>query len=191
MHYMEASFRTTLNGAGELLYMLSSFVDVTDHREAETALRSSLQKLEETIEFMPDPTFIIDRNHRVIAWNRAIETLTGVKREEVLGKEDIQDAFSIYEGKRPVLVNLLDNAHKFSPTGSVIEISATADAEGLTLEVADHGYGPCPLERCARHRAVVAHRRRVPLALRQWPVRPSEDPRAAQGQQGRVVAPQT
>jgi PAS domain S-box-containing protein len=108
MQYMEASFRTTLNGAGELLYMLSSFVDITDHKEAETALRSSLQKLEETIEFMPDPTFIIDRNHRVIAWNRAIEALTGVKREEVLGKEDIQDAFSIYEGRRPVLVNLLD-----------------------------------------------------------------------------------
>ena len=40
-----------------------------------------------------------------------------------------------------VLVNLLDNAHKFAPAGSVIEISATADAEGLTLEVADHGYG--------------------------------------------------
>ncbi|MCU0628427.1 MAG: PAS domain S-box protein [Methanoregulaceae archaeon] len=108
MQYMEASFRTTLNGAGGLLYMLSSFVDITDHKEAETALRSSLQKLEETIEFMPDPTFIIDRNHRVIAWNRAIETLTGVKREEVLGKEDIQDAFSIYKGVRPVLVNLLD-----------------------------------------------------------------------------------
>jgi PAS domain S-box-containing protein len=108
MQYMEASFRTTLNGAGELLYMLSSFVDITDHKEAETALRSSLQKLEETIEFMPDPTFIIDRNHRVIAWNRAIETLTGVKREEVLGKEDLQAAFSFFKGERPILVNLLD-----------------------------------------------------------------------------------
>ncbi|MDD1708539.1 MAG: PAS domain S-box protein [Methanoregulaceae archaeon] len=104
----EASFRTTLNGSGELLYMLASFVDITDHKEAETALRSSLQKLEETIEFMPDPTFIIDRNHRIIAWNRAIETLTGVKREDVLGKEDFQDAFSFFKGERPILVNLLN-----------------------------------------------------------------------------------
>ena len=108
MIYMEASFRTTVNGSGELLYMLASFVDITDHKEAETALRSSRQKLEETIEFMPDPTFIIDRNHRIIAWNRAIETLTGVKREDVLGKEDFKDAFSFFKGERPILVNLLD-----------------------------------------------------------------------------------
>ncbi|MDZ4185534.1 MAG: sensor histidine kinase KdpD [Desulfuromonadales bacterium] len=40
-----------------------------------------------------------------------------------------------------VLINLLDNAHKFSPIGSVIEISATADTAGLTLEVADRGAG--------------------------------------------------
>ena len=108
MVYMEASFRTTMDGAGELLYVLVSLVDISDHKEAETALRSSLQKLEETIEFMPDPTFIIDKNHRVIAWNRAIETLTGVKREDVLGKADFEDAFSIFKGERPVLVNLLD-----------------------------------------------------------------------------------
>ena len=97
-----------MDGAGELLYVLVSLVNITDHKEAETALRSSLQKLEETIEFMPDPTFIIDKNHRVIAWNRAIETLTGVKREDVLGTADFQDAFSIFKGERPVLVNLLD-----------------------------------------------------------------------------------
>jgi PAS domain S-box-containing protein len=108
IQYMEASFRTTVNGEGHLLYMLASFVDITDHREAETALRSSRQKLEETIEFMPDPTFIVDRTHRIIAWNRAIEALTGIKREDVLGKEDFQNAFSFFKGVRPVLVSILD-----------------------------------------------------------------------------------
>jgi PAS domain S-box-containing protein len=106
--YLESSFRTTLNEEGEPLYMLVSLVNITDHKEAETALRSSRQKLEETIEFMPDPTFIIDKNHRVIAWNRAIETLTGVKRDDVLGKADFHGAFSIFKGERPVLVDLLD-----------------------------------------------------------------------------------
>jgi len=108
MVYLESSIRTTVNGDGELLYMLASFVNITDHKEAEIALRSSLQKLEETIEFMPDPTFIVDRNHRIIAWNRAIELLSGVKREEVMGKEDFQIAFSFLSGSRPVLVDLLD-----------------------------------------------------------------------------------
>ncbi|HAD03982.1 MAG: two-component sensor histidine kinase [Desulfuromonadales bacterium GWC2_61_20] len=40
-----------------------------------------------------------------------------------------------------VLVNLLDNAHKFAPVESIIEIYATADPEGLMLEVSDHGAG--------------------------------------------------
>jgi PAS domain S-box-containing protein len=106
--YTEVSVRTTVNGAGDLQYILISFVNITDHKAAEAALRSSLQKLEETIEFMPDPTFIIDKNHRVIAWNRAMETLTGVKREEVLGKEDFQNAFSFFKGEWPVLVDLLN-----------------------------------------------------------------------------------
>jgi len=40
-----------------------------------------------------------------------------------------------------VLVNLLDNAHKYAPPESVIEVSASVDGEWLTLEVADHGPG--------------------------------------------------
>lgn len=107
LKYMEASFRTTPGPSGELLYMLVSFVDISDHKIAEIALRSSRQKLQETIEFMPDPTFIVDKNRRVIAWNRALETLSGVKREEVLGREDFHHAFAFFDGARPVLVDLL------------------------------------------------------------------------------------
>lgn len=106
--YFVASFRKTTDDTGKFLSLLASFVNITDHKNIETALKSSRQKLSETIEFMPDPTFIIDRNHRVIGWNRALEALSGVKREEVLGKKDFQTAFSFYEGARPVLVDLLD-----------------------------------------------------------------------------------
>jgi PAS domain S-box-containing protein len=105
--YFVASFRKTTDDTGKFLSLLASFVNITDHKNIETALKSSQQKLSETIEFMPDPTFIIDRNHRVIGWNRALEALSGVKREEVLGKKDFQTAFSFYEGERPVLVDLL------------------------------------------------------------------------------------
>jgi len=106
--YFVASFRKTTDDTGKFLSLLASFVNITDHKNIETALKSSQQKLSETIEFMPDPTFIIDRNHRVIGWNRALEALSGVKREEVLGKKDFQTVFSFYEGERPVLVDLLD-----------------------------------------------------------------------------------
>jgi PAS domain S-box-containing protein len=106
--YFIASFRKTMDDTGKLLSLLASFVNITDHKNIENALKSSRQKLSETIEFMPDPTFIVDRDHRIIGWNRALEALSGVKREEVLGKKDFQKAFLFYEGERPVLVDLLN-----------------------------------------------------------------------------------
>jgi two-component system sensor histidine kinase KdpD len=40
-----------------------------------------------------------------------------------------------------VLVNLLDNAHKYAPMESTIEISATTDNGKLSLEISDRGPG--------------------------------------------------
>jgi two-component system, OmpR family, sensor histidine kinase KdpD len=45
-----------------------------------------------------------------------------------------------------VLLNLLDNAVKYTPAGSPIEIIATATDQNLTIEVADHGPGLPPGE---------------------------------------------
>ena len=42
-----------------------------------------------------------------------------------------------------VVSNLLNNAAKFTPEGGRIELSATADTAGLTIEVADNGVGLC------------------------------------------------
>ncbi|NYT08118.1 MAG: PAS domain S-box protein [Methanomicrobiales archaeon] len=106
--HFAVSIRCSFDPAGNIIYTLISLVNITEFRSIETALKGSRQKLSETIEFMPDPTFIIDRNHRVIAWNRSLEMLTGVKRDEVLGKKDFRKAFSFFGDERPVLVDILD-----------------------------------------------------------------------------------
>jgi PAS domain S-box-containing protein len=103
-----ASIRCSFDEAGTIRFTLASLVNITQFRSIETALKSSRQKLSETIEFMPDPTFIIDKNHQVIAWNRALEMLTGVKRDEVLGRSDFRKAFSFFGNQRPILVDILD-----------------------------------------------------------------------------------
>ena len=40
-----------------------------------------------------------------------------------------------------MLVNLLDNAAKYTPAGTLIELSAVRDSEGLMLRVTDEGPG--------------------------------------------------
>jgi PAS domain S-box-containing protein len=106
--YFMASFQSTIDGEGSLLYTLTSFVNISESKNIETALKSTKQKLSETIEFMPDPTFIVDRNHAVIAWNRALELLTGVKKDEIIGKKDYQKAFTFFQKERPILVDILE-----------------------------------------------------------------------------------
>jgi len=46
-----------------------------------------------------------------------------------------------------VLVNLLENAHKYSPPGTAVEVAARRAGDGLELAVADRGPGVPPAER--------------------------------------------
>lgn len=79
-------------------------------RKAETALSDSEKRLADIINFLPDATFAIDTKGMVIAWNRAMERMTGVKSEDVLGKGDYEYALPFYHVRRPLLINLvLDN----------------------------------------------------------------------------------
>jgi PAS domain S-box-containing protein len=93
---------------GNFLCVFVSLIDITDQKLLEEAFKTTLEKLQDTIEFFPDPTFLVDRNKRVVAWNRAMASLTGVKKMDVLGKTTYQNAFSLYDGKRPILVDLID-----------------------------------------------------------------------------------
>ena len=81
--------------------------DVTARRQAEEALRTAQQQSMDIIEFLPDATVVISVEGKVIAWNRAIELLTGVRKEEILGKGMDAYAKAFYGEPRPVLLNLV------------------------------------------------------------------------------------
>ena len=57
------------------------------------------------LEGTPIPTFMIDQDHRVICWNKALEELSGIRSEEVLGTRRHWRAF--YASKRPCMADLL------------------------------------------------------------------------------------
>jgi len=53
----------------------------------------------------PIPAFVIGRDHRILYWNRALEELSGIRAQEVIGTDQQWRAF--YSEKRPCLADLL------------------------------------------------------------------------------------
>ncbi len=90
-------------------YMIVSVLDITEQRRAQDAQRESEQRLSDIINFLPDATFAIDRSGRVIAWNLAIEEMTGVSAKEMLGKGNHEYALPFYGIRRPILIDLVRN----------------------------------------------------------------------------------
>jgi len=81
--------------------------EIETRMQTAVELRDSERRLSDIINFLPDATFAIDLDGRVIAWNRAIEAMTGVTSEGLRGKVDYEYAVPIYGTRRPALVDLV------------------------------------------------------------------------------------
>ena len=77
--------------------------------EIEKKLVRSQRILSQSIQGSTIPTFVIDENHRVTHWNRALEKLTGYAAQEMVGSRRQWEPF--YSAKRPSLADVvLDQA---------------------------------------------------------------------------------
>jgi len=68
-------------------------------------VRTGRQQLKEIVRGTPIPIFVIDRDHRVISWNRALEHYSGIAAPEIIGTSDHWQAF--YDQQRPCLADLI------------------------------------------------------------------------------------
>jgi len=93
-------------------FILALLADITERKRAESDLLAERQYLTDIIDFLPDATFIIDTDQRVVVWNRAAEAMTGVKRNDLLGKGDHAYAVPFYGERRPILIDLLNISEK-------------------------------------------------------------------------------
>ena len=91
-----------LQAANEQLWQ-----DIAERKKVEEALRESEQRLSEIIDFLPDATFAVDREGKVIAWNRAIEKLSGCQAGAMLGRSNYEYALPFHGTRRPVLIDLV------------------------------------------------------------------------------------
>ncbi len=81
--------------------------DITERKKTEDALIESERRLTDIINFLPDATFAIDTEGRVIAWNRAIEEISGVKAVNILGKGNYEYAIPFYGRRQPLLADFV------------------------------------------------------------------------------------
>jgi PAS domain S-box-containing protein len=81
------------------------FENITAQRQAEVALMENERFLFNILQLSPTPKFLIDKNHKVIFWNRALEIMTRLKAEDMMGTTFQWKAF--YPGPRPCLADIL------------------------------------------------------------------------------------
>jgi len=76
-------------------------------RQSKEAIEESRWQLANIIDLLPDATFAINKEGTVIAWNRAIEEMTGVHAEDMLRKGNYEYAIPFYGTRRPILIDLI------------------------------------------------------------------------------------
>ncbi|MBN2569327.1 MAG: PAS domain S-box protein, partial [Deltaproteobacteria bacterium] len=107
---------------------IQSLRDITEQKLVVEALRESEQRLADIIDFLPDPTMAIDLEGKLIAWNRGMEEMMGVKARDILGKGNYEHALHFYGKRRPMLVDLVldpgsideDNYSMFERQGELL-----------------------------------------------------------------------
>jgi len=87
--------------------IVGGMVNLWSHmRRRDIAKRRSIERtLVRIIDGCSIPLFVIDKRHKVTHWNTAIEVLTGIKKEEIIGTDGQWQAF--YTEKRPVMADLI------------------------------------------------------------------------------------
>ncbi len=109
--------------------MAATVSEITENMRAEDIVTRERERFSVILDGNPIPSFVIDREHRVVFWNRACEFLTGVPRNDVLG-EPVDSTIFYPEPARPILVDV------------VLE---------MDLEAMERLYGSKGLARCSFH----------------------------------------
>lgn len=92
-----------------LLRAMAVIREEKKRKTVEDALFSANQKLNDIIEFLPDATLVLDGEKKIIAWNKAMEEMTGVPKAEVIGKSNDVQTVPFYGECRLHLLDLIDN----------------------------------------------------------------------------------
>ena len=104
---------------GDVIGAIETLWDRTQRRKIEAAYKDETKKMAQTVEELRAseqtmaqiikgstiPTFVIDCDHRVTHWNRALERLTGYSAEQIIGSTRSWEPF--YDQERPSMADVI------------------------------------------------------------------------------------
>jgi len=99
--------RAIYDDENRLSEILCIGIDRTEQKKAEEVVKNSEQRLAQIINFLPDPTWVIDSEGTVVTWNQAMENLTGIAAADMVGKANYEYALPFYGERRPILIDLV------------------------------------------------------------------------------------
>ena len=102
-----------------------------DRKRARDDLKESRQLMANLIDFLPDATFAINRENKVISWNRMMETMTGIPASAILGTENYAQALAQFNEERVPLVDRVLNTKSGQATA---DPALTQDGSSLISE---------------------------------------------------------
>ena len=136
---------------GKIIAAIETLQDVTREEEMARsltenadAIKSELYEnlrlkktIEGIIEGSPIPTFVIDKQHKIIFWNRACTELTGYDSKDMIGTDSQYMPF--YSNKRPVIADLIveNNIEELEKYYGKKSVHKSAVAEGA-YEASDY-----------------------------------------------------
>jgi PAS domain S-box-containing protein len=79
--------------------------DISERKKIEVVIRESEARLSSILQGSPMMQFVIDHDHRVISWNKAVEKFSNIPARDIVGTPDHWKM--VYETKRPLLADIL------------------------------------------------------------------------------------
>ncbi|PWR73232.1 PAS domain S-box protein [Methanospirillum lacunae] len=104
---------TLISDMGGMPYWILNVQDITEHRLAwkilmeSESLRESHRQIKDVLSRLPDATFVVDKDGWVILWNAAMESLTKITEDQIIGRGQQEYAIPFYGYKRPMLLDLI------------------------------------------------------------------------------------
>jgi diguanylate cyclase (GGDEF)-like protein/PAS domain S-box-containing protein len=111
-------------------HLLESFIDITERKQAEQALRQSKHFLDTLLNAMPLPVYYKDREGRYLGFNKAFEAFFGATKDLLIGK-------SLFDISPPELAKIYHakDTELYESNGIQQYEARVKNAQGLLREV--------------------------------------------------------